>query len=232
MPVDPADEMQSETIVTFRFEVEMIRMVGSHLMPSIIEITSDIDILDGTDDEDAEVAMMKVRYWFDTYVTRCIAFAASNAAAAAMFLDENGVNRTGNNFMATPLEPSDQHLSAIFQAKMNALGDGKMLFSHIQIRSNNADGMTFTFVGDPSDVLPEFSDWIEQTYYFDQAWWDRDDASMIDIIPGEGVDLTVRPNWAKTMDFLRDTMKPVTAGEVIRPNFKPKIIEGGRKDDE
>ena len=60
-----------------------------------------------------------------------------------------------------------------------------------------------------------------------RPWWHRGDASMIDVICGADDDVTAKPNvivdWytlTKT-DTVQDHSK---SAEIIRPNFRPRII--------
>lgn len=223
-------------LIDFEFEAKLVRIVENVIIPSRLKITADVmDSGDG-DDEDVEVAFTKIKFWFENIVSRCVAFSRDNRAAHEIVLTDDGSNRTGNILMLTPDDPGDEHLAPLFQSKMTALSAGALVFANVAIKSDNVSGLTFTFVADPESVLPNIDDWIGPHRFFDKPWWQRDDASTLDIPPSPDADLTKSPPWAYSLDFIAQVIKPNTAATeqnaIIRPTFRPTIIAGGKKDDD
>jgi hypothetical protein len=127
------------------------------------------------------------------------------------------------------MEPDDQHLAALFQAKLQALATSVMVFGPVEVQSDNQLGLQFTFVGDSNAVLPKIEDWVGKRSFFDKPWWDRDDGSTLDILPAEDADLTVKPPWAFSFDFLSHQKPTPTQVKIVRPEFRPTVIDGGKK---
>src|SRR5574343_1217480 len=132
-----------------------------------------------------------------------------------MFFNERGTNRSDNMIMLTPDDPTDEHLAAIFQSKLNALSGGNMMFGLVEIVSDNTVGLSFTFVCDGETCLPTVEEWIGERYYFEKPWWSRNDASTLDIPPMPDADLTNIPQWAYSLDFLHENTTKETV--IIRP---------------
>jgi hypothetical protein len=105
-----------------------------------------------------------------------------------------------------------------------------MAFGPVEVKSDNQLGLQFTFVGDSSAVLPNNLEWVGPRSFFDKPWWDRDDGSTLDVLPAEDADLTVKPVWAFSLDFLSfpKKMNATTNGKIVRPEFRPKVIDGGK----
>jgi len=217
-------------LINFEHDLTMVRIVENIFLASHVSIKAEVMPLDDAEDVDYEIAFAKVRFWLENIVTRCIAFCKSNVAARSMLIDENGHNNSGNLIMLCPMEPSDENLAVLLQAKMTALGGGKIMFGSIDIKSNNLTGLRFTFIGNASDLLPDIANWIGPNSYFARPWWDRDDASTLDVVPADDADLSVKPEWAYDLDFIAKAIRPVD-DVVLRPAFNPTVIDGGRKDE-
>jgi hypothetical protein len=211
--------------ITCSFDVKMIRIVENVLIPSNLIITAEVFVVGGTGSEDVDTAFTKIRFWFESLLSRCVAFCRENTAATEMVSDVSGLNRTGNALMLTPDDPSDEHLAALFQSKMTALGDDVLAFRNVCIKSDNVLGLSFMFIGEPEDFLPDNTEWLGEKNIFEKPWWERNDSSMLDIS-----DLKEIPAWAYSLDFLGQNARQVHAGTVIRPKFSPTIIPGGRED--
>jgi hypothetical protein len=137
--------------------------------------------------------------------------------------------------MVTPFEPTDEHLAVLFQSKMTAFSKGTMEFGCVRIEAADG-GLVFTYVGDWRDDLPAMEDWFPtKPYYFETPWWQRDDASTLDVIATDA-DLSQSPSWAYSLEFIEKAIRPnkttPTQPEevVIRGAFRPKIITGGKDD--
>lgn len=223
-----------EVFTTMNFEVKLTRVIDNILIPSHLKFSVDFEPLDDTTEDDIEKTFAKIRYWLDNVVARCLVFSQDNDDALAMFIDEHGHSRTGNVVMLTPDEPDDQHLCALFQAKLTALSNHGIEFGPIEVLSDNTMGLAFTFVGDPNDILPGIKEWVGERSYFTDPWWNRNDGSTMDAVPAEGADLSVKPRWAFTFEFLdrpRHETAPATEKTVVmRPEFRPLVIDGGKEE--
>lgn len=223
---DDFDDEQ-DTFVDYSFDVSFCRLVGKQLLPSKLTVKLGIEI---STDEDTDIgfALDKMKHWMNNYVSRAVVVSAMNTDGFKLLLDEENKPRLENPLMVTPAEPTDHHLMFIFMSKITALSDGALEVVRIEITSSDAQGLSFTYVGDGEGQLPDMDEWIPGPNWFAVPWWHRDDISMIDTVAPEGADLTHRPAWASTLDFLRsDTQEQ--AAIVITGDWEPKIIEGEKK---
>lgn len=221
-------EEEESLFINFHCETRLTRVVDNVIIPTKLSLRADVEPDENADEADLSHALAKIRYFFDQIVIRSIAFSADNAQALDMFVGKNGMNRTGNLLMTVPGEPNDEVLATVFQAKMNALANGAILFSFLEVKSDNLAGLSFMFVGDARNVLPPMEDWIGERSYFDKPWWSRNDASTLDTIPVEGADLSVKPSWAYSLDNLAGPKQE--SGIVVRPAFQPTVLSGGKDD--
>lgn len=215
----------------FAFTIRIVRIIENVLIPSTIHFRMEFIPLETADDSELNHVFSKMRYWLDNIVCKSVVFSHDNENAIVMFIDEEagGVPRIGNVIVLTPEEPEDQHLAAIFQAKLQALAGDTMAFGPVEVRSDNQLGLQFTFDGVSSAVLPSNEEWVGVRSFFDEPWWNRDDASTLDVLPPEGADLSIKPSWAFNFDFLRRPRHvSSTDGTIIRPEFRPTVIDGGK----
>lgn len=223
------DEHEPQIFVNYRTEVKIIRLIESAFIPSWIEIRAEVHPNEDAESEDLDLAFAKIRYWYEEIVSRSISTCYINEEGLTMLVDPaTGRNRSANILMLTPDEPSDEHLAVLFQSKMNALSNGAVMFGPTEIRSDNTMGLAFTFFGEGQQVLPTLQDWMGERNWFDRPWWERDDGSMIDLMPPEDADLSVIPSWAMNLDHV-GRPKAASGAVVLRPDFRPTIIDGGKK---
>jgi hypothetical protein len=224
------DEEDAESLfINFHLETKITRCHGNTLIPSRLILRADVDPAADVEEEDLSLSLAKVKFWFENIVSKSIAFSTDNEAALEMFVGPDGMNRTGNLLMTTPGEPNDEVLATLFQAKMTALSNGAIFYPFVEVKSDNLIGLTFCFVGDARKVLPTMPEWIGDRTYFDKPWWERNDASTLDIVPPPGADLNVKPAWAYSLDALGGPKQE--NGIVVRPAFKPTVIPGGKDKD-
>jgi hypothetical protein len=214
-------------IIDLEYDIKLVRLIGNTFVSSNINIQAEVIPHSDLDQEDFEIALSKCRFWLETIASRCVVFFRDNELALEMLIDENGKNRCSNYIMLTPFEPTDDHLAGLMQSKLTALANKTMTFGSVRIKSDNANGLVFRFVGDADDFLPPMSEWIGEYSYFDKPWWNRDDASTLDVVPPPDTDLTVLPSWAFKLDFLEQAIR-APQDVIVRPDFKPKIIKGGQ----
>ncbi len=224
------DDDDTETLfISFSIDTKITRVTGNTLIPSKISIRADVNPTEDADEVDLNLALSKIKFWYESLVTKSIAFNQCNEHAMAMFIDPTGKNRTSNLLMLTPGDPTDEVLAALFQAKMTALANGAIEFGLVEVKSDNLAGLSFIFVGDGESALPDIEEWIGERSFFDKPWWCRNDASTLDIVPPEDADLTKKPAWAFSLDATAHP-KPET-GIVVRPAFRPTVIAGGKTGD-
>lgn len=213
--------MDDTTHISYTFGTSLVRIIDTVLIPSKLNVEVELEFLD---EEMVELALRKIEYWLDNFVSKSIVFSAMNMSAIDMVLDENRAPRVQNFLMITPDEPTDDHLAMIFQSKLQALADGALAIGMIKISSDNSAGLSFTYVGDSEEELPSMEEWIRGDNWFREPWWCRNDASMIDTIAPEGSDLTEIPAWALSLDFLgQEVARPEAI--IINADFEPTIID-------
>lgn len=227
------DNDDANVIIDFTHRVSLIRFRNDLIVPSRLKIRAEVFASETAQEIDFDVTFAKIKFWFETVVARAVVFSRSNARAMDMLLNEAGQPRIVNHLMVTPYEPTDEHLAVLFQSKMAALSNGTVEFGGVRVEVEEA-GLVFTYVGDWRDDLPGMSDWFDvEPYYFDVPWWQRNDASTLDVISPDA-DLSELPPWAYKLDFIENAIRPRTtpkpAGEdvVIRGAFRPKVISGGK----
>ncbi len=233
MDMDDEDDDFPEIFNHFEFTVKVVRVMENILVPSNLKFRMEFIPMETTEEGDVDRAFSKMRYWIDNIISSSIIFSHDNTHAIEMFVDESGgATRIANVLVLTPEEPDDQHLAAIFQAKLQALAGSCLAFGPVEVRSDNQIGLSFTFVGDSSAVLPRMANWVGERSYFDKPWWDRDDGSTLDVLPADDADLTVKPPWAFSFDFLdKPKTGSASGGKIVRPEFRPTIIDGGKDKD-
>jgi hypothetical protein len=232
-----SEDEDINVIIDFTHRTSLIRFLGDAMLPVRVRLRTDVFASETAKEIDFDITFAKIRFWFESVVSRSVVFARSNTNAASILMSEAGRPRVANNLMITPFEPTDEHLAVLFQSKMGALSGGTVEFGNVRVEPDDA-GLVFTYVGDWHDDLPEMKDWFNaKPYYFEQPWWCRDDASTLDVI-AHGADPRERPGWAYSLDFIEQAIRPkAEKGKkkdevVIRGAFRPKIITGGRTTDE
>ena len=225
------DEFDNETFTHFDFEVRLVRVIDNFVIPSKLSVKLEFIPMETENEYDIDLVFTKIKYWLDNIVNKSVAFCHENSVAIEMFIDsEAGDTRIGNILFLTPDEPTDQHLAVLFQAKLQALAGDILAFGPVEVKSDSQLGLTFTFIGNAKEVLPDAKTWMGERSYFDLPWWHRDDASSIDVLPPDDADLSVKPAWAFNFDFLeKSKQNSKTTGVIVRPQFRPTVIDGGKK---
>lgn len=214
--------ISEDTHVHYTFKTSMVRLIQGHLLPSFFAVKVEVEFMEPTQ---IPLALRKIEYWLDNYMSRAVAFASDDEVGYQMFLDDKKAPRLYNYLMITPDDPTDEHLAMILQSKLQALSGGAMAVGMIELTSDeNAEGFTFTFLGDGEAELPAMEEWITGPNWFTAPWWCRDDASMIDTIAPEGSDLNDIPGWAVDLNYLgQDIIQPEAV--IIKADFNPTIVD-------
>jgi hypothetical protein len=226
-------EDDTDLFISFSLDLTLMRFIGNVLVPSNLHINVGIDRGDTVDDHGIELALTKWRYFVDNIMSKSIVFCHENTQALDIVLDENSVNKTGNLFVLTPDEPSDEVIGAVIQAKFNALGEDALYATSLEVTSDNLHGLSFTLLGDHGSQLPStVEQYLDVKSYWEKPWWHRNDASTIDVVKPDDAPEGVYPSWAYSMDFLDRSSKAKTQAIPTKPSFKPTIIDGGKTDPE
>jgi hypothetical protein len=224
-------DQEANMLITFEHTLSLVRIVGTNILPSNITLKADIyPSSEDVKEDDFDLALSKAKFWLENIASRCVVFSKNNPTALKLLLDDDGKVICNNLLMMTPTEPTDDQLGVLFQSKLTALSGGVMSYGDIQVKSSNYSDLTFTFVGDTEDVLPENEEWVGPRSYFDAPWWNRDDSSTMDIVPPADADLNEKPVWAYSLDFLSQAFKS-TKSETIIQGFTPTVIDGGKTDE-
>ncbi len=237
---DDFDQDDTESSITVVIEytqdVSITRFMGSSLVPCRLSITADVMPFEGVEEVDFDVAFAKIKFWFETIISRCVICSRLNATGLSMILKEDGSPKLTNHLMFTPYEPTDEHLAVLFQSKMTALSAGMFQFGCVKVKSDSS-GLVFTYIGDWEKDLPTMDTWFsKKPYYFETPWWTRDDVSTLDMIIGDDVDTL--PPWAFKLDFIENSIRPNKSAvekppdEEVVIKFKPKVFDGGKEEDE
>lgn len=238
MDIDDIDLPETELFVNFKHTFKTIRVIGNRLIPVTLKLKTEV-IYDELDHEEeyhinCQIALQKIRYWFDNCLSHGVIFSRDNEWALSSFLDEEGKQAVQNRLVLLPDEPTDAILAEVIQSKMNALAGGHIEFGFVELSGDDTNGLSFMFTGDGLFNLPDMDEWIGEHSFFSRPWWNRDDASTIDVIPDESDDLNKPPKWAYSLDFIGDKLRNAdsSSGRIVRPEFRPKVIEGGVSDEQ
>lgn len=225
------DDAELTHFISFRFKFNCIRVLDNFFLPSTFK--GRVEVAASPDNESGSMFPLdKIRFWLK-HIENSIVIYTANQEAADMLVDPTNMRyRAGNELMLSPIDPTDTNIAILLQSKFNALADGELYFGPIQIESDLSEDLVFTFIGDAHDELPTWEDWIpqENPNWFDKPWWMRNDSSTMDISAPVGTDVSETPDWAFSLDFLRDEpSKSDGHPTIIAAKFKPTVIEGGKK---
>ena len=230
------ETLPNHLFISLRYEFKITRVIGQRLSPATVKIKTDVSTRDTDTDEygvQMEVALAKMNYWVEKVLNNSIVLAGENEWALDCFMDGVAPSTT-NMVVLCPDEPTDACLAELLICKFKALSGGAFEFHAIDIESTDGRGMGFTFVGGgPGDSFPTNEEWLTDRNYFTKPWWHRGDASTLDVVPDEDDDLNEPPMWAYSLSFITDQMVETTGvpdNVVVRPEFRPRVIEGGKAD--
>lgn len=233
---DIEDTLPNHLFISLRYEFKATRVIGQRLSPTTIKVKTDISTHDiDTDDYGLkmEVALAKMSHWVEKVLNGCILLHSENDWALDAFMDGDAPT-TSNMVVLCPEEPTDALLAEILICKFKAISQGAFDFHAIDIESSDARGMSFMFVGgSPGESFPEAADWLGERNWFSKPWWHRSDASTLDVVPEEDADLNEPPLWAYSFSFIHEQMvEPGQTADnvIVRPEFRPRVIEGGKVD--
>lgn len=212
-----------EILLNYKNHFDAMRIMDKKMLIANWEVTFDVMLLDTDDDFDLTYIVTKINYFFDVLLHDCIMFSADNEWASEM------ISECANNFVLTPGEPTDDLLTILLYNKLNRLVGDSVEIGYLEVSSNHSGGLSFIYTGELTDSLPDIKEWVDGKYYFNEPWWNRDDASTFDLKPDEDDDLSIPPKFAYKLDFLSEPVKSKGKAKVVKPDFKPKVIHGAKK---
>jgi hypothetical protein len=200
--------------------VTMMRLVGRRMIPTECTFNFDLDMPGGMDKEKQINALAKMKTWLSVMVEDCIALEAAKSQ------DLSWIAHIDNRIMFCPAEPNDILIQVLVHSKLNAIGQGYVEVINTHMTTDHSQGIGMSFEGDVNELLPKQRDWMGERCYYPAPWWHRSDASMIDVIAGPEDDISKKPDilmeWGTLLP--EGTVSGSEPAEIIRPNFKPRII--------
>jgi hypothetical protein len=221
---------ESDICIRLNLGFQAIRVIQNELLPNIWNLTIDV-ISSGElaiDSIEVSGAFAKMKYWVEEIVNGSVIFSSDNKWAIGTFFHKDGKDASRNNLLLLPGTVNDITLAQVIYAKLTALSSGYVILGPLEITSEDSQGLSFFYTGE-TDSLPDIKQWIGNRYFFNQPWWQRNDSSTMDVAPSAKTDISILPNYASSLDFLiaRPRKKRRQKAELIRPVFRPKIINGG-----
>jgi hypothetical protein len=226
------DDFFTDAFTWMTFKFKTVRIIDNIITAHVNKLKTEVMVKEDCSEQELSIALEKIHFWFDNIVSTSLIFCRDNEFALDMMFDENGKQRTGNFPMVLADDPTDDHLAMVFQSKLNALGDGSLMFSMIEMSSDNRENLTCAFVGHGEMCLPTMEEWVGDRSFHNVPWWARNDGSTLDIIPGPNADLTNPPSFGYDLGFIEKQFlkEQSDAAIIIRPEFKPRVISGGLDD--
>lgn len=229
---DESDFIDNELYLHYNQEFKATRIIDKIIYPTHFKVEADVWLeMDDLSQEDRDyyinLALVKINFWMTQVLDNSVIFSKKNTFAWD-FLMKNGRPSVENSTVVCPQEPADDHIAMLLQSKLTSLSKEYAIFGGVTVTSDNSRGLSFTFVGSASEVLPDMKSWVGDRSYFDHPWWDRDDASTFDTVPEKTENLDEKPDYAYNLDFLGEAFKPNTEKvntKVLKPSFKPTIIK-------
>jgi hypothetical protein len=233
MSTEEEDLEEDTTITWVHFKFKTIRIVDNTFTSHVNRLKAEIVMDEEATETDVNITLEKIHFWFDQILSNSILFNRENEYALSIMFDDTGAQFTENFPMLFPCEPSDDNLARVLHSKINAFGADKVAFGMIELTSDNRERLTCTFTGYGEWELPDMNAWVGERAYYDKPWWARNDGSTLDVIPGPEADLTAIPKVGFDISFIEERFK--RSGEdvaiIVRPQFKPEVISGGKHDD-
>jgi hypothetical protein len=125
------------------------------------------------------VAYDRIKYWFDDVMQDSVLISNDSSMV-------NAYRATGQRVLALPEQPVDQVLGMLLYTKLNAVCEGRIVVTDIEIASIHGDGVIFLHGQD--EVLPIFHQ---------PGWWQSSG-----------------PNWEEPSKGKRKTEKIISLGRM------------------
>jgi hypothetical protein len=206
----------------YKFSLPMTRIMGSYIISSKINFIIGYVLSEEHEMDDIIMGWTRIEEWLED-MTHAMVFSSENDSAMGAVYDlEDNCLRFSNPIMLLPTDPGEDVLGFVIQAKFNALADGAISFDYMTISPDEANGVEIEIIGNGNLLLPSLEDWMGEGNYFDEPWWNRNDATSFDTPTTSPDDKKTKPEWASDYEHLKN--KPAPSGVIIQGRFKPKLI--------
>jgi hypothetical protein len=198
-----------------------LRLTNDQLVITECFFDFNLEVIPGALKNKQVELISRMKFWLDNCLENCIVMAMDKAVNPG-FLE--GIN---NTIMFAPTDPNDFLIQVMVHTKLQAIGAGLVNIDSSHMTSDISNGFGTWFQGDPDELLPKQRDWMGERAYFELPWWHRGDAGMIDIPCAPEDDVKVKPDiivdWYRLMQS-SDSDQEAHSAEIIRPQFKPRIV--------
>ena len=138
------------------------------------------------------------------------------------------VKKSNNRFIELPTPPYDQVMAAVCFCKSNAVLDGKITVTELQLSSYQGDGITYSVDKNSKALtLLDVDDWFTEKFRNFDPWWLRSDTATYDKEMPKGL-YTGHFSWNNA------TNNAVDKGHENHAKifeFNPKVLDGGKSKD-
>ena len=132
-----------------------------------------------------------------------------------------------------PHPPANDIIAMVLLSKLNAIVSEHIEVVSVKVGSKVRDPIiSYTHADDIYPVLPELKEWVKSDeYYYDCAWWGRNDTDTEDYEINEQTDLTNLPKSDTILDdlekaILGELRMEKEGGEIVEiSDWKPEIIK-------
>lgn len=139
-------------------------------------------------------------------------------------------DHSSNRFIELPKPPYDQVMAAVCFTKANAVLEGKILVTKLEMSSFQGDGITYTIEKEGSELdLLDVDNWFSSKYNKFDPWWLRGDTATYDEELEKGI-YTGHFNWNKKTVEKEIDKKEQKNAKIFE--FNPRILDGGKGKEE
>jgi hypothetical protein len=134
-------------------------------------------------------------------------------------------DHSDNRFVQLPKPPYDQVMAAVCFTKANAVLEGKILVSQLELSSYQGDGISYIVEKDGPEIeLLDVDNWFSTKYNKFDPWWLRGDTATYDEELEKGI-YTGHFSWNK--EIVEEIDKTEQKNAKIF-EFNPRIIDGDK----
>lgn len=220
------DDLESGVFIRYKCQMNFVRVITNYISPCEATITCDLLLAPDVSQFDLNVrnALERMKAWI-AMKENGLFYSNNNPLGKhiANFKDEDD-DVVHNEQVLFPYEPVDDAIALFFMKKFNAICHGFITIASVSIEATDSEGIEITAFGDHDGYFPTMTEWMGESTFFNKPWWDRADSSSIDTVKEEHSEET--PDYATplTETFTVETQE----AKILRPTFKPRIIDGDR----
>jgi hypothetical protein len=135
-------------------------------------------------------------------------------------------DNSDNRFVELPKPPYDQVMAAVCFTKANAVLEGKILVTQLELRSYQGDGISYTVEKDGPEIeLLDVDNWFSSKYNSFDPWWLRGDTATYDKELEKGI-YTGHFSWNRQKVEEEIDKSEQKSAKIFE--FNPKIIDGDK----